>query len=286
MYVVYCHVFPNGKRYIGITRTGLQRRWGKGNNYKSCTLVDRAIEKYGWENVRHVILDFAKAKVEAEEKERYYISLFQTTNPEKGYNILPGGNVADNPPTAEMRVKLGHNKCGKHHTAEQKEKIRRGVKEAFKRPESNGHFGMHHTLEARKKMSDSQKARWDDELRAHQGEMTRQRMSDPVYKKKIIDNLAKYRRKPGEWSMPQSTKDKLSVTNRGRWRGENSPTSKPVIQLTKEGVFVKRWASAGEAERAGIADLRNIHKCCRHSPHCYTAGGYRWEFATSERITL
>ena len=32
---LYCHTFPNGKKYIGITKQDPARRWGKdGNGYK------------------------------------------------------------------------------------------------------------------------------------------------------------------------------------------------------------------------------------------------------------
>ena len=73
MYYIYCHTFPNGKRYVGITRTSPKRRWGDGRNYVTCPLVYRAIQKYGWGNVTHEIIDTAESKEDAENKERYYI---------------------------------------------------------------------------------------------------------------------------------------------------------------------------------------------------------------------
>lgn len=91
MFKIYCHVFPNGKRYIGITRTTTKRRWGNGENYKTCPLVYHAIKKYGWENVSHEILEEVCTIEDAEEKERYYIRHFDTQNPSHGYNVLPGG---------------------------------------------------------------------------------------------------------------------------------------------------------------------------------------------------
>lgn len=47
---VYCHTFPNGKRYIGIT-CDAESRWRDGNGYKKQKKIWRAINKYGWENV-------------------------------------------------------------------------------------------------------------------------------------------------------------------------------------------------------------------------------------------
>lgn len=279
MYWIYCHIFPNGKRYVGLTRTSLERRWGhEGGNYKTCRLVDRAISKYGWENVEHVLVDSAKTKEEAEEKERYYICKYDSDNPNHGYNILPGGDVATNDATEEMRYKLGKGWRGKNRTDEEKRKISEGVKRAFDRPESNGHIGLRPSDETKRKMSESQKATWDEDKRERASRRMKERMANPEYKKRIIDNLQKYQQKPGERHLSDSAKEKLSQFHKGRWIGEKSPTSKPVLQFTKEGEFVKRWANAGEAERAGIALRVNISNCCKRKPRHNTAGGYVWRF--------
>ena len=49
------HVFPNGKKYIGITAQALERRFDCGRGYQ-INPMKRAIKKYGWENVRHELL--------------------------------------------------------------------------------------------------------------------------------------------------------------------------------------------------------------------------------------
>lgn len=141
MYTVYQHIFPNGKRYIGVTRTSVEKRWGyRGYNYKS-QVVGRAIEKYGWENIEHEVFAVCDTKEQAEHLERWLVKHFDTTNPEHGYNVLPGGDVAVNDATPEMRYKLGNGNRGRHHTEEEKQKISEGCKRRFKRPESNGHIG-------------------------------------------------------------------------------------------------------------------------------------------------
>lgn len=276
MYTVYSHVFPNGKRYIGITMCELEKRWGNGHNYTTCRLVDRAIKKYGWENINHAVLDTAETKELAEEKEKYWISFYNSNDPKCGYNILPGGDVATNEITDEMRVKLGSGWRGKHRSEEEKKKIAEGVKKKFERKESNGHFGMKHTEEAKKKMSQSQKDRWNDELREQAAQRMRERMSNPEYKKRILDNLAKHKVPAGQKHMSDEQKEKLSKHFKGMWIGEKSPCSKPVLQFTKDGKFVKRWANAGEAQRAGITNRGNISNCCHN--RVKSAGGYVWKF--------
>lgn len=280
MFKIYCHVFPNGKRYIGITRTTTKRRWGNGENYKTCPLVYHAIKKYGWENVSHEILEEVCTIEDAEEKERYYIRHFDTQNPSHGYNVLPGGDVSENCATDEMREKLGNGWRGKHRSDEEKKKISQGVKQTFSRSESNGHFGIKASEETKAKMSKTHAERWsqNQELREKASNRMKERMADPDYKEKVVSNLEKYRRKPGEWNMPEDAKKKISQYAKGRYIGSKSPCSKPVLQYTKDGDFVKRWANAGEVERAGIALRTNVSKCCRGAAHVKTVAGFVWKF--------
>jgi hypothetical protein len=46
-YTVYMHVFPNGKKYVGITSQDVSRRWRDGEGYEG-QVVYGAILKYGW----------------------------------------------------------------------------------------------------------------------------------------------------------------------------------------------------------------------------------------------
>lgn len=66
-YIVYKHVFPNGKSYIGITKREPEERWNYGKGYKTQPKIYNAIKKYGWENIDHFII--AKNLYEKEAKE-------------------------------------------------------------------------------------------------------------------------------------------------------------------------------------------------------------------------
>ena len=152
MYTVYQHIFPNGKRYIGVTRNNVLKRWGyKGRNYRS-QVVGRAIEKYGWDNIEHDIFAMCETKEDAEKLERWLVDYYDTTNPSKGYNILPGGDVSVNDATPEIRYKLGNGTRGRKHTEEEKRKISEGCKRAFNRPERNGCIGKKASEETKEKM--------------------------------------------------------------------------------------------------------------------------------------
>lgn len=91
-YIVYMHYFPNKKRYIGITRRGAKKRWGKnGNGYKG-QVVYNAIKKYGWNNILHLIPYRNLTEEEAKAKEIELIAKYKTNDIKYGYNITAGGD--------------------------------------------------------------------------------------------------------------------------------------------------------------------------------------------------
>ena len=90
-YTVYLHLNKiNGKRYYGITSLKVERRWNNGKGYKEQYFV-RAINKYGWNNFEHIIVAKGLTKEEAGWIETVLIAEYDTTNPDKGYNITKGG---------------------------------------------------------------------------------------------------------------------------------------------------------------------------------------------------
>ena len=89
-YCVYEHVFPNGKRYIGITCSQPpEKRWNGGRGYKAQTKVRKAIDEFGWENVSHNILVEGLDMANAEKLEKYLIASLGTIG--DGYNATAGG---------------------------------------------------------------------------------------------------------------------------------------------------------------------------------------------------
>lgn len=90
-YKVYMHIFPDGKKYIGITKNDPERRWNNGAGYSENSTMKKAIQEVGWENVESVIVKEGLTVVEASELEIELISAADTTNPEKGYNHHSGG---------------------------------------------------------------------------------------------------------------------------------------------------------------------------------------------------
>ena len=114
-YIVYMHIFPNGKKYIGMTDKKPSYRWENGlSGYveKKQKAMYNAIKEYGWENVKHIILYEDLNYEEALEKEIQLIKKYKTNchryGDKYGYNMTDGGKGTK-----------GH-KC----SAETKEKLR------------------------------------------------------------------------------------------------------------------------------------------------------------------
>jgi len=92
-YTVYMHTNKiNGKKYIGITCQGVERRWrNNGSGYKNSIYFYNAIQKYGWENFNHKVLEEGLTKEYAESEEIRLIKEYKTTDRNNGYNIANGG---------------------------------------------------------------------------------------------------------------------------------------------------------------------------------------------------
>ena len=167
-FILYVHLVSNGKVYIGITSMDVKLRWGNnGYNYRHNRYFYRAIQKYGWENIKHIVLLENLSKELACECEKYLIAKFQTNISEYGYNLSSGGEysaygmhhseetkqhlsevlmgryVSD-----ETRRKLSEANTGKIMSDEQKQKLRsinlgKKLSEETKHKISEGNKGLH-----------------------------------------------------------------------------------------------------------------------------------------------
>lgn len=88
---VYKHTSPDGKVYIGITKADPDKRFNNGNGYKENELFFQDIKKYGWESFTHELLAVGLTVEEACQMEIELIREYDSTNPEKGYNMQDGG---------------------------------------------------------------------------------------------------------------------------------------------------------------------------------------------------
>ena len=121
-YSVYKHTTPTGKVYIGLTgQKNLNRRWDSGRGYIQNEHFFRAILKYGWDNIVHEVLASGLDKETACEMERALIASHHSTDPEYGYNIMPGGEHSLH--SEQSREKIRRANLGRRHSAATIQKI-------------------------------------------------------------------------------------------------------------------------------------------------------------------
>ena len=134
-YFVYLHLNKeNGKRYYGITsEKSPELRWRKGYNHNKH--LQAAIKKYGWDGFDHIIIAQGLTYEQAEQLEIQLIAKYDTTNPNKGYNLTLGGGVGVCRHSEETKKLMSeHHKgelnsmYGKHHSDETKTKISNAIK--------------------------------------------------------------------------------------------------------------------------------------------------------------
>ena len=93
MRTVYIHTTPDGKKYVGATHINPEHRFNNGRGYKY-QFFYQAVLKFGWENITHQLYE-VDTEEELKYLEKYLISYYDTTNPEKGYNIAKGDLTQD-----------------------------------------------------------------------------------------------------------------------------------------------------------------------------------------------
>lgn len=148
-WTIYRHISPSGKVYIGITsKRNPSNRWGRnGYNYRSSVLFYKAIQKYGWDNIKHEILftNLSEDRVKSLEVNliRHYKNL------RLSYNITEGGQGT----------------VGLRKTEREKKNLRRL------------HTGKKLSEETKKKMSESRKGRPGTMLGKKHSEETKKKMS-------------------------------------------------------------------------------------------------------------
>lgn len=102
--VIYKLEFSNNKIYIGQTKNLKKRLYSYiSKNVTKGHLVKKAILKHGLNNVNLEILEVCNNYSELDELEIYYISLYNSCNILKGYNLALGGN--SNKPSSQTLIK-------------------------------------------------------------------------------------------------------------------------------------------------------------------------------------
>ena len=284
-YTVYKLTDPDGKVYIGVTGKTVEERWNKGRGYSRGTPIREAIRKYGWESFQHEILCEKLTRDGAEKLEKAFITYYDSSDPEKGYNRFLGG-LGKGAHMSEVTKKLSREAKNRLYDAhpEIKEKIRQTVKNAFATDPSY-----------RERVSKGVLSAYENNpaIRSKLREKTKQLWSDPSFREKCSAgrrevcemnfDLAHHTRAVHRqyYASHPERREEISRQMRvylsdpaNRAFLDADPRGKPVVCVETGVVYPSQLA----AEKA--TGFTGIHKVCRGRQ--YTAGGYHWRYATEK----
>jgi group I intron endonuclease len=241
----------NGKVYIGRTCQTLEARAsGNGKGYKCCTYFYNAIQKYGWENFEGEIIEEGLNDEEAGKRELYWISEFDSTNREKGYNLRDSDYRTYKD---ETRKKISDANLGRKLTEEHKRKLSEAKKGKYV-GDKNPWWG--------KKMSEETK----EKLR--QANIGRSLSIEA--RQAISEKLAG---RP-TWNKGKKMTGEFCKKARECNKGRKSPVKKNVICVE---TGIEYYSITHAAECTGIG-IKNISHALNKGEK-YTAGGFHWKYA-------
>lgn len=167
MWIIYRHTNKiNGKSYIGQTTLKTDRRWrNNGTGYRNSVKFWNAIQKYGWDNFEHIIIDQIYNQELADIEEKLQIINFNSVK--NGYNIKDGG--IHGKPSEETKKKMSeshkrktkeeHPMYGKRHTKESKNKMSETNKGKHYSHTTEFKLGFKQTEETKNKISKANKGK-------------------------------------------------------------------------------------------------------------------------------
>lgn len=215
-WTVYRHITPSGKSYIGITSIKPEKRWSNGRGYSKNTPFGKAIEKYGWNDIKHNILFDDLTEKEAKWLENYLICYYWTFvgfSDCKGYNCTLGGDgtvgwkQSDEAKRKQSEALKGEKNpnYGKHPSEETSRKRSEALK-----GKPSPYKGKHPSEETRRKQSEAQKGKPSPNKGKHLSEETRRKQSEA---KKGIKFSDEHRRRISE----------AQTGDKNYWYGKHRP---------------------------------------------------------------
>ena len=173
-WTIYCHVHKaTGRRYVGLTKMTWRKRWNR--HVYNATRAEKngrshfwnAIRKYGKDAFDHEVLEVCDSLEDANEAEEKWIAHFDSTDPEKGFNIKRGG---DHVPHSEKRNPWDQPEYRRRVTESMKERCRDPAWQAAQAARSKE---INSRPEVRRKLSEATS-------RQFTSEEVRQKMSETV----------------------------------------------------------------------------------------------------------
>lgn len=271
-YTIYMHKNKiNGKVYIGQTRTSVNNRWRDGKGYKGCTLFERAINKYGWDNFDHIVVASNLTQEESCQMEKDLITLYESTNPERGYNLSTGGESGHTgvPMSQEARQKISEAQKGKFVSQETRKKMSLALKGKAPSALSLQKAAEVHNVEVVQLTIDGEYVSCYSSYAAASKQTGINESSISA-----CCNNRDHSKSAGGFLWIKKTDYNLKDKNELYYQNEHL---RPVIQLTKSGKYVAEFNSCKEAQNAmNKSSSNSINSCCRGDT--MSAYGFIWVY--------
>ena len=162
---IYCiENITTNKKYIGQS-IDINDRWRKhiselNHNSHHNDYLQKAWNKYGEDDFTFYILEYCEEKY-LDDKEIYYINLYNTTDRKHGYNLKSGGQFNCHL-TEEIKSKISESNKKAYQNQELRDLRSANALKQWSNPEikekimgsNNGMYGKHHTEESKQKMRD------------------------------------------------------------------------------------------------------------------------------------
>lgn len=261
-YTVYMHIFPNEKKYIGITRQDPKKRWKNGKRYANSNYIKNAINKYGWDNVDHIILFTQLDRIEAERKEIELISFYQSNNIKFGYNIANGGRTVGNVSNRTKQI-LSQQRMGSKNPMYGK---KGSLSHHAIKVNQYGLNGKYIKTWKCAKLAEYEKIASNSKIIAC---CKGKRKSASGYQWKYYNGCITDI-EPYEKHSPIKDKNPMY--------GKKSNKRKIVCQYSKDGVYIKSYESLTKAGEESKVSFKDISSCCLGKYK--TAGGFIWRYAS------
>lgn len=166
---IYCiENINNNKKYIGQS-VDVQDRWRRHKSELEHSVhhnsyLQNSWNKYGEDIFCFYVLEYCEIE-QLDEKEIYYIDLYNTTNRDCGYNLKSGGQLSGSYYTKETKEKISKSVKESYQNSNLREVRKNNALNQWSNPKikekiigsNNGMYGRKHTDESKNKMSNAKK---------------------------------------------------------------------------------------------------------------------------------
>lgn len=146
LHCIYIHKNKiNNKIYVGQTIQGkTKNRWRNGEGYKKQPFY-QAIQKYGWDNFFHLIIEENIPDDLVDKRESFWIEFYHAANPEYGYNIRTSGGAYNEAAKQKRKKYWDQHPERKEQLSQKMKEFNKNRDYSFMKGENHFRYGDHST---------------------------------------------------------------------------------------------------------------------------------------------